>query len=93
MLSVFRKSTRPRVLKFANQKRFAKFDAIVTSYEIFKKDNWLFQQINWKVIVVDEGHRLKSFSSEAKRALEGCKSDMRLLLTGTPLQVKFERNN
>lgn len=85
--SHFRKLIRPRLPKLANSKRFAKFDALVTSYEIFRKDHWLFQQIDWKVIIVDEGHRLKSFSSEVKRALESCKSEMRLLLTGTPLQV------
>lgn len=76
----------------ADRDRFAKFDVIVTSYEIFRKDHWLFRQLQWKVIVVDEGHRLKSFGSEIKRALEACQSSLRLLLTGTPLQVGVTKN-
>lgn len=85
-----RLTLRPQLPKLADKDRFAKFDVIVTSYEIFRKDHWLFRQIQWKVIVVDEGHRLKSFGSEIKRALEACQSTMRLLLTGTPLQNSID---
>lgn len=84
-----RQSIRPKLPKLANKDLFAKFDVLLTSYEIFRKDHTLFKQIDWRVIIVDEGHRLKSFGSEVKKSLEACRSEMRILLTGTPLQVTY----
>ena len=45
-------------------------------------------QIGWEVLVVDEGHRLKNADSRLVEALRGFTFHHRVLLTGTPLQVR-----
>jgi SNF2 family DNA or RNA helicase len=42
--------------------------------------------LQWKYLVVDEGHRLKNFNCRLIRELKALHSENRLLLTGTPLQ-------
>lgn len=63
------------------------FATVVTSYEIVMRDSRHLQQIPWKYIVVDEGHRLKNLNCRLIRELKKYQSANRLLLTGTPLQV------
>ncbi len=45
---------------------------------------WL--QINWSLVVVDEGQRLKNRKAQALQALRDLHISRRLLLSGTPLQ-------
>lgn len=63
-----------------------KWNVVVTSYQLVVKDFRKFGRIDWKYLVVDEGHRLKNFNSILIRYLKRLNVDNRLLLTGTPLQ-------
>jgi SNF2-related domain len=45
-------------------------------------------QPGWEVLVVDEGHRLKNADSRLVEVLRGFAFRHRVLLTGTPLQVR-----
>lgn len=47
-------------------------------------------RILWKVLVVDEAHRLKNCDSKLFQELGALPRDHSLLLTGTPLQNKTE---
>ncbi|XP_040577112.1 lymphoid-specific helicase [Lepeophtheirus salmonis] len=58
----------------------------VTSYEIILNSRKLFKNMNWKYIVVDEGHRLKNFKCRLIKELKMYHTANKLLLTGTPLQ-------
>lgn len=63
-----------------------KFDIIITSYEgvsLAWKD---LKKIRWVYIVVDEAHRIKNNNSMLSQALRGLKTELKLLITGTPLQ-------
>ena len=62
------------------------FPIIVTSYEIALMDRSKFQKLDWKYLVVDEGHRLKNPSCKLMRQLKMLKTDSRILLSGTPIQ-------
>lgn len=64
------------------------FPIIVTSYEIVINDRKYLQKYNWKYIVVDEGHRIKNLNCRLIKELKSYSSANRLLLTGTPLQVR-----
>lgn len=44
------------------------------------------RQINWSLVVVDEGQRLKNRKAQALQALRDLHISRRLLLSGTPLQ-------
>eukprot|EP01117_Protostelium_nocturnum_P010342 TRINITY_DN3719_c0_g1_i1.p1 TRINITY_DN3719_c0_g1~~TRINITY_DN3719_c0_g1_i1.p1 ORF type:complete len:775 (+),score=358.94 TRINITY_DN3719_c0_g1_i1:113-2437(+) len=59
---------------------------IVTSYQITMIDRKFLSKIQWKYIVVDEGHRLKNLNCKLVQELKSYHSANRLLLTGTPLQ-------
>lgn len=61
-------------------------NVVVTSYEIAMNDRASFQNIMWRYIVVDEGHRLKNMNCRLIKELKQYHSANRLLLTGTPLQ-------
>jgi ATP-dependent DNA helicase len=62
----------------------------VTSYEIAMNDRVHFRKINWRYIVVDEGHRLKNTNCRLIKELRLYTSANRLLLTGTPLQNNLD---
>ena len=61
------------------------FDIIITSYEginICKKD---LKKIDWMYIIVDEAHWMKNDESLFSLNIRELPTQMRLLLTGTPL--------
>ena len=62
----------------------------VTSFEIAMNDRTFFQRVQWRYIVVDEGHRLKNTNCRLIRELRQYRSINRLLLTGTPLQNNMD---
>jgi len=59
---------------------------IITSYEMCLNDASYLSKVPWKVLVVDEGHRLKNLECKLIKTLKTYNAEMRLLLTGTPLQ-------
>lgn len=67
-----------------------KFHVLLTSYELINVDTALLGSIEWKVLVVDEAHRLKSNQSLFFRTLNQYSVGHKLLLTGTPLQNNLE---
>ncbi|ETO15326.1 myb domain-containing protein, partial [Reticulomyxa filosa] len=62
-----------------------KFNVLITTYESVMLDEEL-SEINWKVCVVDEAHRLKNADSKLNRFLSRCSIEHKILLTGTPIQ-------
>uniref|UniRef100_A0A1A8RFZ2 Proliferation-associated SNF2-like protein n=2 Tax=Nothobranchius rachovii TaxID=451742 RepID=A0A1A8RFZ2_9TELE len=59
---------------------------VVTSFEISMIDRKFLQRIQWKYLIVDEGHRIKNLNCRLVRELKTLPTDNKLLLTGTPLQ-------
>ncbi|CAG8584379.1 3052_t:CDS:10 [Ambispora gerdemannii] len=75
-----------RMIKGNVDKVDAKFPIVVTSYEIAMRDRKYLQKLNWKYLVIDEGHRIKNYNCKLLKELRLYSSANRLLLTGTPLQ-------
>jgi chromodomain-helicase-DNA-binding protein 7 len=75
---------------FFPDSKIPKFDILLTTYEFVLKSANVLQTIHWRVVVVDEAHRLKSQSSKLLQAMKGFKCDFKLLLSGTPLQNNTE---
>lgn len=57
---------------------------------LFDQDVRELSRIHWKVLVVDEAHRLKNCDSKLFQELGSLPRDHSLLLTGTPLQNRTE---
>ncbi|XP_077573754.1 chromodomain-helicase-DNA-binding protein 1-like [Stigmatopora nigra] len=62
------------------------FHVLLTTYEICLKDASFLRRWKWKVLVVDEAHRLKNQNSLLRKTLTEFSVDFRVLLTGTPIQ-------
>lgn len=46
-----------------------KFHVLLTSYELITIDQATLGSVDWKVLVVDEAHRLKNNQSKARRSI------------------------
>lgn len=77
-------SSNPESLDVSN---LAAYDMVITTYEMAKAPSlrtlWFRQQFN--LLVLDEGHRIKSQDTQISQAVRKIHSETRLILTGTPL--------
>uniref|UniRef100_A0A671W9G6 Chromodomain-helicase-DNA-binding protein 1-like n=1 Tax=Sparus aurata TaxID=8175 RepID=A0A671W9G6_SPAAU len=62
------------------------FHVLLTTYEVFT----LLLRWKWKVLVVDEAHRLKNQNSLLHKTLTQFSVGFRVLLTGTPIQNNLQ---
>ena len=65
------------------------FDVLITTYEIALVEATRLSSISWTGIVVDEAHRLKGKNNKLGDVLRKIDFGCKLLLTGTPLQVRL----
>ncbi|CAL8309519.1 unnamed protein product [Lota lota] len=66
------------------------FNILLTTYEICLKDFSFLKSWKWKVLVVDEAHRLKNQDSLLHQILSEFSVGFRVLLTGTPIQNNLQ---
>ncbi|KAK3109569.1 DNA-dependent ATPase fun30 [Teratosphaeriaceae sp. CCFEE 6253] len=76
-------------LRLRYEEDFANIDVVVTTYDVAVKDHdnhFLRKQVQPAVCVFDEAHLLRNPKTDRYQKLVRIPADMRLLLTGTPLQ-------
>jgi superfamily II DNA or RNA helicase len=64
----------------------AKFDVIITSYAILRRDTLLFQSIHFNYVILDEAQFVKNPSSGIAQACWQLQANRYLTLTGTPIE-------
>lgn len=65
------------------------FQVLLTTFEYVIKDRPALSKIRWNYMIIDEGHRIKNTNSKLTSVLrQYYRAKYRLILTGTPLQVK-----
>jgi SNF2 family DNA or RNA helicase len=62
-----------------------KFHVLITTYEVVLKDINVLSKIRWRVLIVDEAHRLKNHKARLFEDLATVPRDHCVLLTGTPI--------
>ncbi|KAG5833507.1 hypothetical protein ANANG_G00276650 [Anguilla anguilla] len=67
-----------------------RFHVLLTTYELCLNGASFLKRWKWKVLVVDEAHRLKNQNSLLRRALTEFSVRFRVLLTGTPVQNSLQ---
>ncbi|KAK0078517.1 hypothetical protein PV326_009307 [Microctonus aethiopoides] len=73
-----------------SQMRATKFNVLLTTYEYVIKDKNVLAKLQWKYMIIDEGHRMKNHHCKLTQILNThYLAAHRLLLTGTPLQNKL----
>ena len=48
----------------------------------------VLKKYSWRYLIIDEAHRIKNENSILSKVVRIYKSNYRLLITGTPLQVR-----
>lgn len=66
-----------------------KHDVIIMSYDIIRNDIDELSSITWNYCILDEGHIIKNGKTKITKAIKTVKSNHRLILSGTPIQVKY----
>jgi SWI/SNF-related matrix-associated actin-dependent regulator of chromatin subfamily A member 5 len=64
------------------------FDALITTYEMAIIEKAALKKYSWRYLIIDEAHRIKNENSILSRVVRMYSSNHRLLVTGTPLQVR-----
>ncbi|ORX75474.1 hypothetical protein BCR32DRAFT_210263 [Anaeromyces robustus] len=65
------------------------YNIILTTYQLAssqKEDRCFLKHINFKIMILDEGHMMKNMTSLRYKHLMAIRSECRFLLTGTPIQ-------
>ncbi len=60
-------------------------DLVLTTYGMLTRQEWL-QEIQWRLVILDEAQAIKNPSAQKTRAVKKLKSDSRIVLTGTPVE-------
>lgn len=71
---------------YKDQVRAGHFNVLLTTYEYIIRDKKYLRKIDWEVVIIDEGHRMKNSQSKFAVTLSSqYTTKFRVLLTGTPL--------
>jgi superfamily II DNA or RNA helicase len=65
-------------------------EAILTSYSYLRIDHMLFSKLSCSCIVLDEAQWIKNPESQLARAAFGLKAEMKICLSGTPIENRIE---
>ncbi|MFT7816245.1 DNA repair and recombination protein RAD54B isoform X1 [Arapaima gigas] len=82
-INVFTVDQEHRVEDFVSSPRYT---VLIISYEMLLRSVEQVSQVEFGVVVCDEGHRLKNSSIKTSTALSGLMCNRRVILTGTPVQ-------
>ncbi|PRX23238.1 SNF2 family DNA or RNA helicase [Orenia metallireducens] len=63
-----------------------KSEVVLTTYQTLVRDQVILGEIDWKLLVCDEVQHIKNRSTLASHAVKAQKAEMRLALTGTPIE-------
>ena len=74
-----------RAEQYDNDKFFT-----VCNYEQVFRDIMTIEEVDWDLIILDEGQRMKNWESLTSKTIRSLDSKFALVLTGTPLENKLE---
>lgn len=63
-------------------------DCVMTTYGFLQRSTWIKEQ-QWDLLVLDEAQAIKNPDTKQTRAVKGLKSQVRLTLTGTPVENRL----
>ncbi|WP_406699371.1 DEAD/DEAH box helicase [Singulisphaera sp. Ch08] len=62
----------------------------ICNYEQVLRDILHIERINWDLIILDEGQRIKNYESKTSGVIKSLRSRFALVLTGTPLENRLD---
>jgi hypothetical protein len=64
-------------------------DLVLTSYALVRRDLEALQKVEFRYVILDEAQNIKNADSATAQASKSLKSELRLALTGTPLENRL----
>ncbi|NJL09599.1 MAG: DEAD/DEAH box helicase, partial [Calothrix sp. SM1_7_51] len=64
-------------------------DVVITSFTLARKDEKLFNSVNWQRLVIDEAQNIKNPKAAQTKAILKIPAKHRLALTGTPVENRL----
>ncbi len=61
---------------------------VIVSYDVLRRNADIFESTYWEMIVLDEAHLIRNPKTVLSKSIFRLKSELRLALTGTPIQNK-----
>ena len=71
-------------------KHIEKYDVVITSYALIRRDIDKLKEINFRYIILDESQNIKNAMSQTAQAVKKLQSQHKLALSGTPIENKLE---
>lgn len=62
----------------------------ICNYEQVLRDYLAIEKVNWDLIILDEGQRIKNWEARTSRIIKSLKSRFALVLSGTPLENNLD---
>ena len=78
-------SARERAAQYDNSCFFT-----ICNYEQVLRDIKSIERVNWDLIILDEGQRIKNWETKTSQTIKALKSPFALVLSGTPLENRLE---
>lgn len=75
---------RKKLLKNCNR-----FDAVITSYDLLKRDVDLYLPLKFRYQIIDEAQFIKNHTTQSAQAVKKINSGTRFALTGTPIENRL----
>ncbi len=66
-----------------------RFDVIITSYEMLKRDMAVYEKKKFRFLILDEAQAIKNTSTQIARAVKKIQAQSRFALTGTPVENRL----
>ena len=66
--------------------RLARHQVVITTYGTLRRDQVMLAQIDWTFVACDEAQKVKNPGAQTTAAVKGMKGELRLALTGTPVE-------
>ena len=70
----------------ANQTKFNKFDVILTTYGVLRRDIDDLEKLKFNYVILDESQNIKNPQSQNYKAVKNLNTENKLILTGTPIE-------
>jgi hypothetical protein len=71
------------------RKQIPQHDIIVTNYALLRRDLEALQKFEFRAVILDEAQFIKNPSAQVTQAVKELKAEIRLALTGTPLENRL----
>lgn len=62
------------------------WDIVITTYGTLRRDQLMLGEVDWQLIACDEAQNVKNPTAQVTSAVKGMKAQIRLALTGTPVE-------